>query len=55
MRFPMKNLFATAGFAVFMLWMLGALHVGHFRLIYGPDPITCTSDFPQNPLNPPRK
>lgn len=33
----MKDFFAVVGIFVSLLALLGALHVGHFRLYYGPD------------------
>lgn len=38
----MKTLLALVGAVVLALALAGALGIGHFRLIYSPDPVSCT-------------
>lgn len=37
----LKNSLAGAGAALFIMWALGALGVGHFYAYFGGEPISC--------------
>lgn len=39
----MKTIFAAIGTVVFVLWLLGAMGIGHFTLVYGPEHDVCAN------------